>query len=203
MNQRGDTIIEVLFAVTVFSLVAVTGISLMNQGTAMAQRSLEISLVRDQMDAQADALRYMHNSYIVNSGQPVQVGTVSVWKDITDSHSVAEAQKFSDISDSQQCLPTPPSNMFSLDIKKLDGNNGSPIIAAAAINKAPSTYAQIQYSSSNPVTSDGIWIEAVHSPINGSIVRYYDFYIRACWLSPGQSAPVTLGTVVRLYDPGS
>ena len=32
MNQRGDTIVEVLFAVTVFSLVAVAGLSLMNQG---------------------------------------------------------------------------------------------------------------------------------------------------------------------------
>jgi type II secretory pathway component PulJ len=67
--QRGDTIIEVVFAVTVFSMVAVGGLALMNQGAAMAQRSLEIGMVRDQMDAQADALRYMHSAYIANFGQ--------------------------------------------------------------------------------------------------------------------------------------
>ena len=62
--NRGDTLIEVLFAVTVFSLVAVGGISIMNQGTAAAQRSLEITLVRQQIDSQAETLRFLNASYV-------------------------------------------------------------------------------------------------------------------------------------------
>src|SRR5882762_1936652 len=102
MKQRGDTIVEVLFAVTVFSLVAVGGLSLMNQGTAMAQRSLEIGLVRDQMDAQADALRYMHNAYVANFGDN-GAATTDIWNEVTTKHAVTKAQAFTDISDSRSC----------------------------------------------------------------------------------------------------
>ena len=40
--KRGDTIIEVMFAIAVFSLVAVITISMMNLGTANAEGSLEL-----------------------------------------------------------------------------------------------------------------------------------------------------------------
>ena len=59
---RGDTMIEVLLAVTIFSIVAVTGLTIMNQGSAAAQRSLEVTLVRNEMEAQATALRYMYDA---------------------------------------------------------------------------------------------------------------------------------------------
>ena len=55
---KGDTLVEVILAVTVFSMVAVGTISIMNKGVAIAQHSLEISLVRQQIDAQAEMLRY-------------------------------------------------------------------------------------------------------------------------------------------------
>jgi type II secretory pathway pseudopilin PulG len=63
-HERGDTIIEVLFAVTVFAMVAVGAMTIMNQGTATAQRSLEVTLVRQQIDAQAEAIRYIHQAYV-------------------------------------------------------------------------------------------------------------------------------------------
>ena len=65
-GERGDIDYRGHFAVTVFSLAAVGGITIMNQGTATAQRSLEIGLVREQIDSQADALRYIHSAYIAN-----------------------------------------------------------------------------------------------------------------------------------------
>ena len=61
MRNRGDTIIEVLLAVTIFSLVAVGSMVLMNRGVAMAQQSLETTLVRQQIDAQAEMLRFVHD----------------------------------------------------------------------------------------------------------------------------------------------
>ena len=57
-RTAGDTLIEVMFATTVFSLVVVSSLSLMNQGVASAQRSLEITTVRQQMDGQVETLRF-------------------------------------------------------------------------------------------------------------------------------------------------
>lgn len=85
--EQGDTIIEVLFAVAVFAMVGVGAMSIMSQGTAAAQRSLEITLVRQQMDAQAEAIRYIHQSYVAsfqkNGGAPT--GTAAEWLKMTNS----------------------------------------------------------------------------------------------------------------------
>lgn len=196
MRQRGDTIIEVVLAVTVFSLIAVGALSVMNQGTAIAQQSLEISLVRDQMDSQADALRYAHNAYIVNLDQS-DAPAITVWNKIIESP-VNTAQDFTSINNARQCNLPSSGEYFALDIKKLDGTSGSPIITT--INSTPTTFAQLHYGPSS-VVSDGLWTQVVHTSSSGTIPGYYDFHIRACWLAPGQSIPVTLATIVRLYDP--
>jgi hypothetical protein len=186
----------------------------MNQGAAMAQRSLEIGLVRDQMDAQADALRYMHNAYVANFGEN-GAATTGIWNEVTAKHDVTEAQAFSDISDSRTCHLAPSGSAssvssdgapFAIDIRKLDAGGGSPAIALNQANNidTTATYAQIRYpsgGSSDPAKPEGIWVQAVRSPAVGGVLGYYDFHIRACWLTPGQSAPVTLGTIVRLYEP--
>ena len=62
MIKRGDTIIEVILAVTIFSAVAVAALTLMNSGTAISQRSLETTLVRHQVDSQAEMLRFISSS---------------------------------------------------------------------------------------------------------------------------------------------
>lgn len=240
MKQRGDTIIEVLLAVTVFSLVAVGGMAIMNQGAAMAQRSLEIGLVRQQIDAQADALRYIHNAYVTSSGSSTADAAKEVWDSVATKHAVTQSQPFNNVADGQRCyLPSAapransdPANTgepFAIDIRKLDGKNtpgiapanADPVIAYehAALSETipinamsvsasagfPVTFAQVRYKSmtdlTTPAVAHGVWIQAVHSDgVNGSL-PYYDFNIRACWLTPGQSAPVKLATVVRLYDP--
>lgn len=61
---RGDTIVEVTFAVTMFSIVAVVSINIMNSGLSSAQASLEITMARNEIDAQAEALRFIHDSYV-------------------------------------------------------------------------------------------------------------------------------------------
>lgn len=60
-RQQGDTIIEVVMAVTLFSALAMSVMGLMNGGIAMAQRSLELSLVRGQIDSQSEMLRYVRD----------------------------------------------------------------------------------------------------------------------------------------------
>lgn len=68
--KRGDTIIEVMFAIAVFSLVAVLTISMMNLGTAKAEGSLELTTARHELNAQAEALRFVHSAYTAELALP-------------------------------------------------------------------------------------------------------------------------------------
>ena len=187
---RGDTLIEVLFAVTVFSLVAVGGMAIMNQGTALAQRSLELTLVREEIDTQAETLRFIHDSYIaaypnVTAGPGVQ------WVNIVNSRAVSQASAFG------TC--TPPSSAFIVNPRSVT------VETNARMSSDVSTYARLRYAT--PTTTaltmaEGIWVESVRSgSVPGESSGYIDFHIRACWSSVGQAQPMTLGTIVRLYEP--
>lgn len=62
--KRGDTLIEVMFAIAVFSMVAVISISMMNAGVSSGERSLELVTARNELNGQAEALRFIHSSYV-------------------------------------------------------------------------------------------------------------------------------------------
>jgi len=204
-SKRGDTLIEVLFAVTVFSLVAVGGLSIMNQGLTTAQRALEITLVRQQIDAQAETLRFMHSSYVAvyrlngtyAAGTPAREWSTMLTsiKKTEEKRSTPGASAFGTGSD---CLSIPDGGFL------LNSQNAT-FIAPGTANVGPAqVYSRVNYISPIVARGEGIWIEAVRSPsniTNSSEPGFVDFHIRACWDSPGQSIPVTLGTIVRLYEP--
>lgn len=186
--SKGDTLVEVLFAVTIFSLVAIGSISIMNQGTMTAQRSLEITLVRSEMDAQAEALRFIHDSHIA---APNNLDKWSAMLPLIKT----EASGFG------SCDMNSISQKFIINTKTLAVKTQGDITFSGA-----STYSQLNYKSlSDPsqISADGIWIEAVQFGQTGLLTKYIDFHIRACWYGPGQSTPMTLGTIVRLYVPAS
>lgn len=210
-TDRGDTIIEVVVAVTIFALVAVGGLALMNNGTAMAQRALEIGLVRQQIDAQADGLRYLNRSYVSDYGK--NGNATKAWKKAIEENAVVKAADFDTLSDANGCRPL-DRKAFALNLKKLGSYLSNPdnpafnVLLTPTINAA--TYSQLRYETE---TAEGIWIQAVRwpnlttgsdtdpAPANEKKSGYYDFHIRACWTTPGQSKPVTIGTIVRLYEP--
>lgn len=61
---RGDTMVEVLFSIAVFGLVAVISITVMNSGVYTAEATLELSMARNEIDAQSEAVRFIHNSFL-------------------------------------------------------------------------------------------------------------------------------------------
>lgn len=63
-TRRGDTIIEAMIAITIFSVVALLTISIMNTGLARAQVTLEITMARNEIDAQAETIRFIHNAFL-------------------------------------------------------------------------------------------------------------------------------------------
>jgi len=190
VNKRGDTLIEVLFAVTVFSLVVVGALSIMNQGTDSAQRALEITLVREQIDAQAETLRFLNASYIESPGSDQG----KLWSDM--SKTIIPGGSASDFVGGQAC-PTIRANSMIMNTKTAEFDTGK-------YTPAP-VYSRVTFTGNQVKAAEGIWIEAVKATIpigqNQDNADYIDFHIRACWDSPGQSEPVTLGTIVRLYEP--
>lgn len=63
-KRKGDTLIEVAFAIAVFSLVSVISIQIMDRDLAVIQGTLESEMARNEIDAQAEALRFIQNSYL-------------------------------------------------------------------------------------------------------------------------------------------
>ncbi len=195
-RSRGDTVIEVLFAITVFSLIAIGGMTLMNRGAALAQQALEIGLVRQQIDSQADALRFLSAAYSNDYGNDGEA--TDLWKEVVENNNAeGGAERFDEIvsQSTGECnIPSAANGAFALNIKRLDTD---PILIPT---NDTATYAKIRYDGPSPV-AEGIWIQAVRSRTDNDRPGFYDFHIRACWYTPGQARPVTLGTIVRLYEP--
>lgn len=205
-RERGDTIIEVLFAVTVFAMVAVGSLSIMNQGTATAQRALEITLVRQQIDAQAEAIRYIHTSYVASyqkNTSPPAGSTEEQWAIMTNKATGKGASSASEFgqTDVGQCPGSVPGEKpFILNARTAKVASSVPAMSPPADGSLP-PFAQVLYNDDSSVgQAYGLWIEAVPSTTVGS-TGFVDFHIRACWSGPGSTAPMTLGTIVRLYEP--
>jgi type II secretory pathway pseudopilin PulG len=79
ITKKGDTIIEVMLAITIFCIVSVLSISLMNSGVSSAQASLELTMARNEIDAQAEALRFIHNSYLAERNLARNGGYEDLW----------------------------------------------------------------------------------------------------------------------------
>lgn len=77
MVKRGDTLIEVTLAVGIFSMIAVAVVATMSSGTTDAQTALETTLARAEIDAQAEALRFIQTSASAN-----KPGFNSLWNGI-------------------------------------------------------------------------------------------------------------------------
>jgi type II secretory pathway pseudopilin PulG len=205
-RQAGDTLIEVLFAVTVFSFVVVSTLGIMNQGTAASQRSLEITLVRQQIDAQAETLRFMHDSYVsvYQSGLTFNVTDATTspaeeWYKMSTSGLTATAA--SPFGGSTIVCPQPPEGSFIIDTRNVRFVDGSSATLQPSI-----THAQLEYGNNDAfVASGGLWVEPIRSAVssdpNQANIGYIDFHIRACWEGSGLGTPMTTGTIVRLYEP--
>lgn len=179
-RQRGDTIVEAVIAFAIFSAVAVGSLLVMNQGVAMAQRSLEVTLVREQMDAQGEMLRYIRDS------QPAE------WSAITAADTVTVTP--SPLSGGTDACSPPSDKAFFL----LGSPDTNPVVqktSASGVYSEPETYSQIDHDGAR---SYGIWVESTQA--EGTAVDAYDFRIHACWQTLGSSVPMTLGTIVRLYE---
>lgn len=203
-SERGDTLIEIMFAFSILSAVIVGAFIIMNQGISTAQNSLEINLVRNQIDTQAELLRHLNNGKLTSLGRASN-SVASQW-DRAALGAVAEPMDYSEISAVEECVPDElPSHVFFID------PTTGQVVRKSGADEARfhnvETFAQVQeYTPTGQMITNMIWVEAVHSnsttDLSLTLTRYYDFHIRACWEGSGpQVGLMKLGTIVRLYVP--
>jgi len=198
-EQRGDTIVEVMFAIAVFAFVAAGSLAVMRLGISTSMRSLEITQARQTMNDQAELLRYIQQETLADSTSPYN----SVWNAITNPSASPNRTRINATSYGT-CDPGAAAHAFVLDPLQIDTADPAKIILNPVLgtsNTALPAYPQIKYPPTIPTaTAYDFWIESVPSPSSVTGPKYVDFHIRACWSAPGNSAPMTLGTIVRLYE---
>lgn len=96
----GDTIVEAVVAIAIYSIVAVLALSSMSSGLSTAQRNLESTMSRTAIDSQSEALRYYYESYIAaKSGKKDDAFYGKIWEEISPKESNVEPVSLDDVSE--------------------------------------------------------------------------------------------------------
>ena len=85
MVKRGDTLIEVTLAVGIFSMIAVAVVAIMSNGTSETQTALETTLAREEIDIQAEALRFIQASASAETTSTTDTSFRGLWNKIKDN----------------------------------------------------------------------------------------------------------------------
>ena len=222
--RRGDTIIELLFALSIFSLVAILSITVMNLGVSIAEANLELNMARNEVDAQAEAIRFIQNSYLVErelATKPYE----PLWSKIEEiANKNTEVIALDSISSSscEQFFDTYKSKGFVVNTRTINPEKVGDTIKTGDAISAATLGARLIYNSDEQALnqdtgtgltrSEGIIVIPVKSrdhkddgstynPINNTNPQFYDFHIYTCWNSPQNNRPTTTGTILRLYNP--
>lgn len=184
LNQRGDTLVEVMLAFAIFATVGVGTIGVMNRGISIAERSIEITSVRQQIDAQAELLRY--------ASQEKGATWQSILANLDPTPAIVDDYR-------SACPTSAPADSFILA-----ANSAGAEVRYHALG---SNFSQATLSSrfdfdSTTPTANGIWVVAteVSDNLPNTASAAYDMHIGACWDTVASDQPQILGTIVRLYD---
>lgn len=133
-QRRGDTLVEVMFSVGIFGMVAIGAVGIMNRGLYTAQGALESTMARSEIDTQAEALRFLHDAYIAEDSV-AQKTYATLWEKILenaytpesllrerpDFYSAYEATAAGEMS-CEELYQSLPSRSFVVNPRYLDEN---------------------------------------------------------------------------------
>ncbi len=181
--ERGDTIVEVMFASATAALLIVIALSFMNRGLAQTQMTVESTFVRQGMDSQAEALRYARDQWLFNKS--VRDDPQSIWNRVLSSNQTPgnPITQFGncDLSGQQE---------RDFYIAGIPGNGSESPIS----NPNPVYDSNVVGSDTFAYPGHDMWVEAR----NNTAEKYVDLHIRACWQPPFDGPVATLGTIIRL-----
>ncbi len=122
-GKRGDTLVEVMLAVGIFSMVAVAVVAVMSGGTSSSQTALETTLAREEIDTQAEALRFIHSSYTADIRSGSEKGPFSkLWQDITEGAVYADSEEDLQTSGIVKYNPNTCAELYPGNSSYLTGN---------------------------------------------------------------------------------
>lgn len=85
MFKKGDTLVEVALAVGIFSMVAIAVAAVLSGSTSGAQTALETTVTREEIDTQAEALRFVQTSYAVDRNSTQDNKFYDLWQAVTSN----------------------------------------------------------------------------------------------------------------------
>ncbi len=170
-SEDGDTLVEVLLATVLLSVVLVSAYTLSNRATRINQQAFERTQVSNALQQQAELMRAARDAYIPS--QPSHTLSVN-WTQ-------ALAQAKSSMTD-----PESDCN----DISTLAANRTGEFY----IDDTNTYRNGILTSSDNPFN---IWIEVER----GSSGDYWDVHVFGCWEALGNNPTNLTAVILRLEDP--
>ena len=179
-DSRGDTLVEVLMAIVVLSMVVVGAITLMSRGLKASQIAVEHTQVRMQINAQQEMLRYLRDGYISDPSSTAG----QAWSGLFGGSPLYASTTASSYDDTTCGVSSGKTGFY------LAQTVGTVTVNQFDANNKPAAYA---------LPGQGLWIEMTRS--TGISPAYVDVMFRACWSGIGDSADQQAVTVIRLYDP--
>lgn len=210
VGKRGDTLIEVMLAVGIFSMVAVAVVAVMSGGTSSAQTALETTLAREEIDAQAEALRFIQTSYIT-SRESEESKFGQLWKTII-SKAINNNPPYTITAAQESLLQYSPKSCdelydsgdkeaktygFIINTQKLgDFTDASDVISTGDKLARASTYPHLIFGTSTNNTDDD---NLVSTNSNSDLYRAEGIYIIAV-KDPKTTNIVGSGDTAAYYD---
>lgn len=225
MVKKGDTLIEVTIAIGIFSMIAIAIASVMSSGTSGSQTALETTLAREEIDAQAEALRFIHSSYISNRNYRSKSLTDSskdvyqvLWEDkitknaITNTDDITEElteytpgscdELYNDLEDGSHQSLIQKQHAFVLNIKKLYDENAyvySNNEETKNLFTATSTYPRLVFTdNSNNLNNSDSNPSLIDAKVRSNLYQAAGIYIVAV-KDPGTTSIATTATSA-FYD---
>lgn len=169
-NQRGDTLIEVMLALSVLGIVSVTTMSIMNRSTLQAMDTVERTAVRSDINSQIELLNYTRDHY-----QSSEAWGQIVARKTTDIAAVNDADK---------CKPSSSSFYLTQD------GDGVKVNTDGIVANNPNGRA---------TPGNGIWIDAVYVS-SDPIPYYSFYVKACWTRAGNNHVTASSSTVARIYD---
>lgn len=177
INQTGDTIVEVLLAMTVLSAVMFGSWAIINKATQISAAARQRVVMVNQLKEQAEIIKNMYASdsdaVITKTfhSNPVKTMPSTSLADAALTVDPCEATRNNDVVNGKN-----PTGAFYLDQ------------VSTAIQPIETTKVLLTYSNAK------VWVQLNDDASKG----YIDFYIRACWETSDRQAEDSSQIVVRL-----
>jgi len=179
--QRGDTLIEVMLAIVILSMIIVTSITLTGFGIGQTESAVEHSQVRTALNGQGDILEYLRDQYIAtghSGGGPSGTWTTILSMYLNNTAAPTE-------------VDTCNKGQHAFYLKQTVAGNTLSAASISTLIGSATGYAQ---------PGQGIWIDAYRPVIPGGNPKYIDFVIKGCWSPIGNGPQQQEASIVRLYD---